>query len=80
MLQLPFQWNLKTPEDILDNFRVRPLLLGNGGYPLYKWKPYSFTPALNNFEKKFIEKLSSSRAIGEWSFGICKTLFAEEAR
>ena len=35
-------------------------------------KPYSFTPALNNIQKKFNKKLSSSRAIVERSFGICK--------
>ena len=61
-------------EDIIDNLRVHPLLLGDGGYPLCKWlmKPYSFTPALNNIEKKFNKKLSSSRAVVERSFGICK--------
>ena len=25
---------LKNPEDIIDNLRVRPFLLGDGGYPL----------------------------------------------
>ena len=34
--------------------------------------PYSFMPALNNIEKKFNKKLSSSRAIVERSFRICK--------
>ena len=68
-------------EDTIDNFRVRPLLLGNGRYPLCKWlmKPYSFTPAFNNIENKFNENILSSRAIFEKSFGICKTLLAEEA-
>ena len=65
---------LTKPEDIIGNLRVRPLLLGDGGYPLSTWlmKPYNFTPALTNTEKKFNKKLSSSRVIVERAFGICK--------
>ena len=65
---------LTKPDDVIDNVRVRPLLLGDGGYPLCTWltKPYHFTPALNNTQKKFNKKLSSARATVERSFGVCK--------
>ena len=64
---------LKNCEDIINNLRARPLLLGDSRYLLCKWlmKPYSFTPALNGIEQKFNKKLSSSRATVERLFGIC---------
>ena len=38
---------LKKPKAVIDNLRVRPLLLGDGGYLLWNWlmKPYSLIPA-----------------------------------
>ena len=65
---------LKPPEEIIGNLRVPSLLLGDGQYPLCKWflKPYNFTPVLNNIEKKFNKKLSSSRVIVKRLFCICK--------
>ena len=54
--------------------QVRPHLLGDSGYPLTNWlmKPYIFTPALDQREKKYNKKLSSVRSSVERSYGVCK--------
>ena len=65
---------LTKPEDVIENSRVRPLVLGDGAYPLLPWllKPYNFGPALTRFEKLFNKKLSSARVTVERTFGILK--------
>ena len=68
---------LNKPEDIVENIRVRPLLLGDGGYPLSIWlvRPYNFSIALTQSEKNFNKALSSARVTVERSFGIPKARF-----
>ena len=45
---------LSCPDDIFENARISPLILGDGGYPLMTWlvSPYSFSPNLTVIEKK----------------------------
>ena len=65
---------LKNPEDTIDNLRAQPLLSGDVAYPFCEWlmKTYRFTAALNNIDKKFNKKHSSSHKIVERPFAICK--------
>ena len=65
---------LTKPEDVIENSRVRPLVLGDGAYPLLTWliKPYNFGPALTRSEKLFNKKLCSARVTVERAFGILK--------
>ena len=65
---------LKKPEDVIENSRVRPLVLGDGAYPLLPWliKPDNFGPALTRSEKLFNKKLCSARVTIERAFGILK--------
>ena len=65
---------LTKPEDVIENSRVRPLVLGDGAYPLLPWliKPYNFGPALTRSEKLFNKKLCSARVTVERAFGILK--------
>ena len=65
---------LTKPEDIIENARVRPMLLGDGGYPLRLWimRPYIFTPMMTPSERKFNNSLSSARVSVERGFGILK--------
>ena len=46
---------LTKPEDVVENSRVRPLVLGDGAYPLLLGliKPYNVGPALTLSEKVF---------------------------
>ena len=65
---------LTKPEDVIENSRVRPLVLGDGACPLLPWliKPYNFGPALIRSEKLFNRKLCSTRVTVERAFGILK--------
>ena len=56
------------------NVEVRPLILGDGRYPLRNWlvKPFNFTAALSEKEKRFNRVLSSSRVSVERAFGLLK--------
>ena len=66
---------LAVPDDIIENVRVRPLLVGDGGYPLSTWlmRPYNFNLNLSQQQKFFNRALSSCRSSVERSFGILKT-------
>ncbi|XP_066929993.1 uncharacterized protein [Clytia hemisphaerica] len=65
---------LTDPTKRIDNNTIRPLLLGDGAYPLVPWlvKPYPFIPALTRSEKRFNKILSSARVTVERGFGILK--------
>ena len=53
---------------------VRPLLLGDGVYPLTTWlvKPYPRNIHLTDTQKKFNKSLSTERVIVEKGFGFLK--------
>ena len=65
---------LVAPEDIVENVRVRPIIVGDGGYPLSTWllRPCNFGLSLSPQQKLFNRALSSSRSSVERSFGILK--------
>ena len=65
---------LTKPEDVIENSRVTPLVLGDEAYPLLPWliKPYNFGPALTRSEKLFSKKFCSARVTAERAFGILK--------
>ena len=62
---------LIKPEDVIENSRVRPLVLGDGAYPLLPRliKSYNFGPALTRPEKFVNKKLCSARVTVERAFG-----------
>ena len=66
--------NLAQPEDVVENSRIKPLLLGDGAYLMPPWliKPFQFGPAFTSSEKNFNRKLSSTRVTVERAFGILK--------
>ena len=53
---------------------MRPLLLGDGGFPSLTWllRPYPFSVNITPAERKFNKKLSSARVTVERGFGILK--------
>ena len=55
---------LSCPDDILENVRISPLILDDGGYP---WLVISCS-----FSKVFSKALSLARATSECPFGILK--------
>ena len=65
---------LTKPEDVIENSRVTPLVLGDEAYPLLPWliKPYNFGSALTRSDKLFNKKFCSARVTGERAFGILK--------
>ena len=65
---------LKEPAVTLNGETVRPLLLGDGAYPLLPWllKPYPINVILNRSQKRFNKTLSSARSAVERAFGILK--------
>ena len=65
---------LKEPAITLNGVKVRPLLLGDGAYPLLPWllKPYPITVILNCSQRRFNKTLSSARSTVECAFGLLK--------
>lgn len=65
---------LKEPVTFLNGVTVRPLLLGDGAYPLLPWllKPYPINVILNRSQSRFNKTLSSARSTVERAFGILK--------
>ena len=65
---------LTKPIDVIDNSEIRPLVLGDGAYPLLSWliTPHQFGPGLTRDQRVFNRKLSSCRVHVERAFGILK--------
>ena len=65
---------LSHPLRQINDVNVRPLILGDGAYPLFPWliKPYPQGPALTGVEKGFNRKVSSAQVVAERAFGILK--------
>ena len=65
---------LTEPLKTVNGFQIRPLLLGDGAYPLLPllMKPYPNGAILNRSQHRFNETLSSARATVERAFGILK--------
>ena len=65
---------LTEPLTTVDGVQIRPLLLGDGAYPLLPWlmKPYPNGAILNRSQRRYNKNLSSARATVERAFGILK--------
>ena len=65
---------LSKPKDAIKSSKTRPLIVGDGAYPLLPWllTPFQYGPALTRHEKKFNKKLSSVQVTVERAFGTLK--------
>ena len=65
---------LRGPMHEFQGSHVRPLVIGDGGYPLLSWlmRPFNFSANLTAKQKKFNKALSGSRVTVERGFGILK--------
>lgn len=65
---------LNEPLKNINGIQVRPLLLGDGAYPLSSWlvKPYPQLGRLTASEARYNRKLSSARTVVERAFGLLK--------
>ena len=65
---------LTEPTDVIDGYKIRPLLIGEGAYPANIWlvKPFPKNLNLSQEQKKFNRFLSSARVAVERAFGILK--------
>ena len=65
---------LVNPVKVVEGFRVRPLLIGDGAYPPLTWlvKPFPYHLNLAQRQKKFNKNLSSARVSVEQAFGLLK--------
>ena len=66
--------SLTEPTDVIDGYKIRPLLIGDGAYPADTWlvKPFPNNLNLSQKQKKFNRFLSSARVAVEHAFGIFK--------
>ena len=69
---------LNFPNDVIKNVTIRPLILGDGGYPLLM-RPYNIGQNLDPRKPKFNKKLCGALATIKRDFGIlkacCRCLF-----
>ena len=65
---------LNFPSDVIENVPIRPLIIGDGGYPLLTWlmRPYNIGPNIDARKAKFNKKLCGARVSIERGFGILK--------
>ena len=65
---------LTEPTDVIDGYKIRLLLIGDGAYPANTWLVKPFSNNLNLFQeqKKFNRDSSSARVAVERAFGILK--------
>ena len=65
---------LAQPSVSVNGVQLRPLLVGNGTYPLLLCllKPYPVNAVLNSSQRRFNKTLSSARSTVERAFGILK--------
>ena len=65
---------LTKPTDVIDGYKIRPLLIRDRAYPANTWlvKPLSNNLSLSQEQKKFNRFLSSARVVVERAFGILK--------
>ena len=65
---------LTEPTDVIDGYKIRPLLIGDGAYPANTWlvKPFPNNWNLYQKQKKFNKFLSSARVAVKRAFGILK--------
>ncbi len=66
---------LISPVMHLSNQPIRPLIIGDGAYPLKSWlsKPCPYNGILTRAQKKYNRTLSSARSIVERSFWLLKS-------
>ena len=65
---------LNFSNDVIENVTIRPLILGDGGYPLLTWlmRRYNIGQNIDPRKPKFNKKLCRARVTIEREFGILK--------
>ena len=65
---------LTEPADVIDGYKIKPVLIGDGAYPTNTSlvKPFPNNLNLSQEQKKFNRFLSSARVVVERAFGILK--------
>ena len=65
---------LTEPTDVIDGYKIRPFLIGDGAYPANTWllKPFPNNLNLSQEQNKFNRFLSSAKVAVERAFGILK--------
>ena len=65
---------LTEPTDLIDGYKIRPFLIGDGAYPANTWllKPFPNNLNLSQEHDKFSRLLSSVKVAVERAFGILK--------
>ena len=63
---------LTEPTDVIDGYKIRPFLIGDGAYPANTWllKPFPNNLNFSQEHKKFNRFLSSAKVAVERAFGI----------
>ena len=65
---------LTEPTDVIDGYKIRPFLIGDGAYLANTWllKPFPNNLNLSQEQNKFNRFLSSAKVVVERAFGILK--------